>query len=332
MGFLVRVFWDNVLALAKSKRITRKEIAAALGVTVGCISHLVRSRRRTYLDAVPKLAKLLDVPQSILLSEEDPIKMSASKPTLVAPVASIFTSIDGEVCSNTVGHASGQGMLTTFVRLGGCNLFCKWCDTKHAQPKASPRYSPMSTEQVVEKILDSGQRRVTITGGEPLLHPVFVSRLTQQLRNVGIKTCWETNGTVPIAGVVQHLPDSIVMDYKMPSAYTNQALTSVEKHQQISTKNLTDLRSQDWVKCVIADQMDYRAAFRVHQMKQLCHYPFQIAFSPMMIYDAVQHKYTARVAQQLVEWVKRDNLIDVTIMLQIHKMIWPEINSPDQEV
>ena len=75
------------------------------------------------------------------------------------PVLELFSSIQGEGCY--------QGTLASFVRLGGCNLRCSWCDTAHSQTAAGAKEMEISD---ILLQLPRDVRRVIITGGEPTLH------------------------------------------------------------------------------------------------------------------------------------------------------------------
>ena len=76
-------------------------------------------------------------------------------------VVEIFESINGE------GKKAGQ--LALFIRFQKCNLNCSYCDTKWANSDTSP-YTLMSLEELYNKVVESGIKNITITGGEPLLH------------------------------------------------------------------------------------------------------------------------------------------------------------------
>jgi len=96
-------------------------------------------------------------------------------------VIEIFDSIQGE------GVQIGTPM--TFVRLAGCNLRCKWCDTDYAFGVGNL----WNEEDIVKK---ADQSWVCLTGGEPMLQDLDV--LIEQLNSVGKYIAIETNGTVPI--------------------------------------------------------------------------------------------------------------------------------------
>ena len=98
----------------------------------------------------------------------------------------IFYSLQGE------GYWTGTPMV--FVRFAGCNLKCPFCDTQHEG------YTEMSTEEIVEAILQYPAERVCLTGGEPTLQ--VTEAFVEVLHEEGLTVHIETNGTRPI-------PDSI---------------------------------------------------------------------------------------------------------------------------
>ena len=71
-----------------------------------------------------------------------------------------FTSINGE------GTRAGE--LAVFVRFKGCNLRCSYCDTMWANEPDCP-YEEETPEEILNYVLGTGIRNVTLTGGEPLL-------------------------------------------------------------------------------------------------------------------------------------------------------------------
>lgn len=94
------------------------------------------------------------------------------------------------------GEGYHQGKAAYFVRLGGCDVGCVWCDVKESWSfDAHPK---MSIAEIVSAIKDSGAQMAVITGGEPLLHNL--DELTSALRKEGIATNIETSGSSPLSG------------------------------------------------------------------------------------------------------------------------------------
>lgn len=220
-------------------------------------------------------------------------------------VYEIFTSIDGEV------NFRCQGGLATFVRLSGCNLSCEWCDVPEAQDPTSG--GEMDTEAVANTIIELECPNVTITGGEPLLQAVEVSDLVSRLPDYTFSI--ETNGTIPPFQVFS--PDiahvSFVVDYKLPSA--------TPKGKSITSDFSAvygNLRTQDWIKFVIADIDDYEIArYIVRTFAQTI--PVRFAFSPVCI--GTPTRYFGMLASTLAKKMLDDKLWNVVLNCQIHKLI-----------
>ncbi len=104
------------------------------------------------------------------------------------PVMEQFYTIQGE--GFYTGHAA------YFVRLGGCDVGCVWCDVKDSwDADKHPKYT---VEDIVAAASAHPGRLVVITGGEPLMHPL--DDLTAALREAGFFTNIETSGAHPVSG------------------------------------------------------------------------------------------------------------------------------------
>jgi organic radical activating enzyme len=130
-----------------------------------------------------------------------------------------------EVFSSLQGEGPRVGERQIFVRLGGCNLHCDYCDEPETIPIPSGKV--WSAGRVKSAILTLESRRrhpaISWTGGEPLLHPAFLAELMAWAREKGFENYLETNGTLPNAlRAVAPLCDVVSMDVKLPSA-TNRA-------------------------------------------------------------------------------------------------------------
>lgn len=94
------------------------------------------------------------------------------------------------------GEGMHQGKAAYFIRLGGCDVGCVWCDVKESWDASKhPQYK---IEELLFNVAQTPARIVVITGGEPLLHDL--TELTKQLKNAGLKTHIETSGSSPLSG------------------------------------------------------------------------------------------------------------------------------------
>jgi len=104
------------------------------------------------------------------------------------PLVEEFYTIQGE------GFHTGKAAY--FIRVGGCDVGCSWCDTKFSwNPKLHP---VVPAEQVIENVLAHPAAAVVVTGGEPLM--VNMDYLTGLLKEKGIETFLETSGAYPLSG------------------------------------------------------------------------------------------------------------------------------------
>ncbi len=104
------------------------------------------------------------------------------------PLVEDFYTIQGE------GFHTGKPAY--FIRLGGCDVGCRWCDAKYTwNPKA---YPPVDVETVIARATSCPAQAIVITGGEPLLYPLEV--LTRTLHEKGLAIFLETSGSHPFSG------------------------------------------------------------------------------------------------------------------------------------
>jgi organic radical activating enzyme len=127
-------------------------------------------------------------------------------PKTVGRIGEIFLSIQGE--------GLYLGRKQAFVRFFGCNMACKFCDTKQS------RFSQYTARQIAQKIGQySSFDSVSITGGEPLLQAAFLQELLKLLKQQQQKIYLETNGTLveELRSIIDCV-DIVAMDFKLPSS------------------------------------------------------------------------------------------------------------------
>jgi len=135
-----------------------------------------------------------------------------------ARVVEVFSSLQGE------GLSLGQRQI--FVRFGGCNLCCDYCDEPDTIP--IPSGAVWSRKRLQQEIEDLAKQRrheaISWTGGEPLLHPKFLAQAMAWARQKGFKNYLETNGTrVQAFRELAPLCDTVAMDVKLPSSTGRQS-------------------------------------------------------------------------------------------------------------
>jgi 7-carboxy-7-deazaguanine synthase len=108
--------------------------------------------------------------------------------TQTLPLVEAFYTIQGE--------GFHQGKAAYFIRLGGCDVGCVWCDVKESWDASA--HSRVSVSEMVSAAKEFPGRIAVVTGGEPLMHDCFP--LTNALHSAGFKTHIETSGAYPLSG------------------------------------------------------------------------------------------------------------------------------------
>lgn len=202
-------------------------------------------------------------------------------------VSEVFYSLQGE--------AARAGLPTVFIRLAGCPLRCRWCDTAYAFTGGEA----MSVEAILDQVRRFQVRQVCVTGGEPLAQPGCLPLLTA-LADAGFEVALETSGAFDISPVDARI--ARVMDLKAPDS---------GEEGRNRWQNLSCLNARDEIKFVIASRRDYewmRDCIRQRGLETLC---------PLVVSPAAG----AIELRQLAEWVLADAL-PVRFQLQLHKLLW----------
>jgi len=110
------------------------------------------------------------------------------KETIHLPVMEHFYTLQGE------GYH--QGRAAYFIRLGGCDVGCVWCDVKDSWD--ATKHPMFSVESLRSKVKETPAGIVVITGGEPLMYNL--DELTKELHAAGLRTHIETSGAYPLSG------------------------------------------------------------------------------------------------------------------------------------
>ena len=208
-------------------------------------------------------------------------------------VVEIFRSIDGE--------GIRTGLPVTFIRLFGCNLRCNYCDTNYSY--GDNPYTTMDTYTILNEVGKLGVKRITLTGGEPLIQDNIKELIDSLLLN-DYEVNIETNGAVDLYKFQEYKYNKNViftMDYKCKGSGMNE-------HMWFSNFKL--LREQDVLKFVVSDEADLdsmRVLIRNLQPKA------RVFVSPVF----------GRIEPcEIVDYILKHELFNVTTQVQLHKIIW----------
>ena len=210
-------------------------------------------------------------------------------------VVEIFESINGE------GGRVGQ--LAIFIRLQKCNLNCSYCDTRWANGDDAP-YTLMSEDEIYDRILKSGIKNITLTGGEPLLHKDVEILLEKIGENPNLSLEIETNGSIELEKFSKlKNPPLFTMDYKLPSS---------KMENKMCLDNFKYLTLKDTVKFVVGTIEDLKKAKEIIERYSLIG-KCAVYFSP--VFNSID-------PIEIVKFMKENRLNGVNLQLQIHKFIW----------
>jgi len=196
------------------------------------------------------------------------------------------------------GEAAQVGWPTVFIRLTGCPLRCRWCDTEYSFSGGET----MAVEQLIQIVNDYGVRHVCVTGGEPLAQPGCLD-LLRGLCDGGFSVSLETSGALDIAEVDPRV--SVVMDLKAPGS---------GETARNRTDNLEHLKPGDQVKFVLSGRADFDWA-----LAWLTGHPLpegiEALFSPV---------YGELEPRRLADWIVQARA-PVRFQLQLHKLLWGDV-------
>jgi 7-carboxy-7-deazaguanine synthase len=180
------------------------------------------------------------------------------------------------------GEGFHAGKAAYFIRIGGCDIGCSWCDSRFSwQPGIHPR---VGTDEIIRHAVESGTDSVVVTGGEPLM--CNLDQLCAGLKRNNIRTFIETSGAYPLSGEW----DWICLSPKRNSPPLDDICIMADE-----------------LKVVILDEEDFKWAERYRlKVKHDC-----------MLYLQPEWSRFNNIVPAIVEYIKRNK--QWRISLQIHK-------------
>ncbi len=195
---------------------------------------------------------------------------------LLLPLVEEFYTIQGEGCNT--------GKAAYFIRVGGCDIGCSWCDTKYSW---NAEMHPMvDINVIVNNVIAAGADSVVVTGGEPLMWNI--GPLCNLLKKKGIKTFLETSGSYPLTG-------------------TWDWITLSPKKASLPLPGIW--RRADELKVIVEDGTDFDAAEE---------YSIRVSHGCKLLLQPEWSRYTEMIAA-ITEYVKKHT--QWTVSLQAHKFM-----------
>lgn len=208
-----------------------------------------------------------------------------------------------EVYRAIQGETSRVGLPVVIIRLAGCNLACRWCDTPESRAGEGTALPVAEVLELATRLAASpwhpDPTHFLVTGGEPLLQP-GVHELLAGLLATGREVLLETNGSLDIGTVDERVVR--IMDLKAPGS-------GMEQRNELA--NLARLGPGDELKLVLADRGDYEWARRMlteHRLAAVA----TVLLSPVL--ETLEPR-------ELAAWMIEDRL-PARMQVQLHRVIW----------
>jgi organic radical activating enzyme len=171
-----------------------------------------------------------------------------TKPVTSYPIMEHFYSVQGE--------GFYQGTPAYFIRLGGCDVGCVWCDVKESWDAG--KHPKMTVDEIISEVKKTKTEFVVITGGEPLMYDC--SALTKALRALDLQVALETSGAYELTGnwtwicvspkkFKVPLPSVLAQADELKVVVFNKSdFEWAEEHRQNASKNCALFLQPEWSK------------------------------------------------------------------------------------
>ncbi len=219
------------------------------------------------------------------------------------------------------GEGALIGQPTIFVRTGGCDYRCSWCDTLHAvDSKFRDSWKPMSAEEIfeeIEKLSGGNPIIISLSGGNPAIQPL--KPLIDLGHDKGYKFALETQGSV-VKDWFADL-DVLILSPKPPSSDMDTDYNLLSESIKAAGDNLDIL-----LKIAIQNEADYLYARAIaKKYKDIPIYLQPVNHTPPSV-DNNDDKIDIDGIMERMRWLidraQQDNWSDVHILPQLHILLW----------
>ena len=218
-----------------------------------------------------------------------------------AKIAEVFDSVQGE------GIYLGEKQI--FVRFFGCNLNCKFCDTK------LHKFTEFDLNELIEelKLYNDSYHSISFTGGEPLLQKDFLKEILRLTRLEGYRNYLETNGTLfaELKEVIDYV-DIVSMDLKLPSSSGMGNLWWMHrKFLEIASQKEVFLKA---VICQSTEESDLKEAIKLIN---------EVNKSAILVLQPNFHEHNSALIEKMQNFQKicQQEKIVAAVIPQMHKVV-----------
>ena len=205
-----------------------------------------------------------------------------------------------EIFCSLQGESTFVGLPCVFVRLAGCNLDCRYCDTRYARYDYDGE--KLSIPEIADRVSAYMVPLVELTGGEPLLQHE-TPELVRYLLDRDFTVLVETNGSLDISLVDPRV--HLIVDIKTPGS---------GMAASFYLPNLGLLQRHHQIKFVMVDEADFFWSLDFIKQHRLQSESREIIFSPVVA------SFKAAVLAELILKYR----IQARLQLQLHKLLWPD--------
>lgn len=228
---------------------------------------------------------------------------------LKADITEIFSSVQGE------GIFVGAKQI--FVRFRKCNINCSYCDESMAAPAKEYSVSTLMAELRRLNRRSGPHHSVSFTGGEPLLYADFLKEPLELLRDEGLRSYLETNGTLPekLATIIEHI-DIVAMDFKLPSSTGEKSFWD-EHYEFLKIASAKKV----FVKLVVTPNTIPEDIYRSVELVKSVDESIPLILQPATVTNPLETRIDNQTIMSFVKICSKNRLDDVRVIPQVHKIL-----------
>jgi 7-carboxy-7-deazaguanine synthase len=221
------------------------------------------------------------------------------------------------------GEGALIGKPTVFVRTGGCDYRCSWCDSLYAVlPEYKAEWKQLHTEEIFSEVQKlSGERPilVTLSGGNPAIQPL--EDLIDLGHQHGYTFAMETQGSVAQAWFAKL--DYLTLSPKPPSSAQITRWERLDRTISYAMEGINDHKPHICLKVVIFDEEDF--AYAKYVAKRYPTVPMYLQagnHTPPQVSDQIDIPGILNRMDWLIKRVQQEQWYDVTVLPQLHTLLW----------